>query len=58
MPPNSVETEKETTREIQLQLHASSVVAGTRAVFISQICDLVFESHDEILVAVNGPTGR
>lgn len=54
---SSITLETETAREKQLQLHALSVVDGTRTHFISQLCDLVFESQDDILVAVNGPSG-
>jgi len=55
---SSVTAETLRAREEQLRLHASSVVAGTRSQFIYQICDLVLESQDDILVAINGPTGR
>ena len=55
---SSVTAETLRAREEQLRLHASSVVAGTRSQFIYQICDLVLESQDYILVAINGPTGR
>jgi hypothetical protein len=49
--------EEETAREAQLQLHASSIVEGTRTSFISEVCELLFSSRDDVLVAVNGPTG-
>ena len=55
---SSVSAETQNAREAQLRLHASSVVVGTRSLFISQIYDLVLKSQDDILVAINGPTGR
>jgi hypothetical protein len=49
--------EQETAREQQLQMHAESVVEGTRTLFITHLCDFVFDSKDDILVALDGPVG-
>ena len=53
----NINVESDMAREEQLQLHAVSLVDGTRTLFLSQLCELVFYSEDDILVAVDGPTG-
>ena len=53
----STAREDEAAREAQLRMHASSIVQGTRTLFITELCELFFQSQDDILIAVNGPTG-
>jgi len=33
-------------------------IQGTRDVFIAQVCELIFDTQDDLLAAINGPTGR